>query len=71
MIGNQSLRQRAKNGNASAHAGFKSYVHARTIRRGKHLLAMHRQQRLIRGDHVFPFADGFKNDVFGKIIPTH
>ena len=62
-VGAQALAQRLDDRYAAGDRGLKSDHHATGMRGGEYFGPMHREQRLVRGHHVFAGGDGLHHQL--------
>ena len=67
-VGRQALTQGLDDGNATGHSGLKRHHHAPGMGRRKNFGAVHGQQGLVGGDHVFAGGYRFHHQLFGDAI---
>ena len=70
-VARQRLLQRAQDRDPAAHAGLESQPHTGALRGGDDLLAVHRQQRLVRRHHVLAVPHGFQHEASRRLVAAH
>ena len=70
-VGAQALAQRFDDGNATSHSRFKTDHHTLALGSGKNLVAMHSQQGLVGGYHVFASVNGAQHQLEGDAIAAN
>ena len=69
-VGTQSFAQRLDDRNTAADRGLEGHHHALLARGRKNLVAVQRQQGLIRGDDVFAVGNRLQHQVLGNGVAT-
>ena len=70
-VGCEAFTQRFDDRNATGHCGFKRHHHTFGGSRREDLGAMHREQRLVGGHHMFARRNGFHHQGFGNAVAAN
>ena len=68
VVGGQPLAQRLDDGNAADDGGLEGHHDATRLRGAEDLVAVHRDQRLVGGDHVLAVGDGAQHQLARRRI---
>ena len=60
-IAREPFAHRLDDGNTAGHRGFERHHHAFFLRLGENFVAMHGDQSLVRGNHMFAVGDGLEH----------
>ena len=67
-VGGEAFAQRLDDGDAAGHRGLEGHDHALGARGGEDLGTVHRQQSLVRRDHMLAGSDGLQHQGLGDAV---